>query len=376
MQGKLIKVISFLLLAIIFPARAATPINIGAIYNLTGVQAPLDKPSLRGVELAIKEINQQGGVLGRPLKLVIVNGESNPQVIQTEAVQLANNPNIPVVIGLSDTNMVLAAAPKVAQAKKIFLTSGATSPLLIQQIPNYLFLACFTDQAQAKALANFAYANLQAKNINVLMDSGMDYTKLLTQYFTQTYQQLSGKISQQDSFLHDQPQIQTNLEKLKQLQAPDVFFIASGPEEAVTLITQVRNAAFQQPILGGDSFDSAKITTNKIFDNVYFAAHGFINTANPDMKVQNFIKSYQKNFKQMPESNFTGLGYDSVQLLAAAITQAKSTNTEDIRQALANLKYQGVTGNFDYQNSQIPKKTVFILKMQNGKETLASQIAS
>ena len=65
--------------------RAAEPVVIGAMYNLTGGQQDLDIPSSRGARLAIEEANQNGGVLGRPVKLILVDGRTKPKVIAREA---------------------------------------------------------------------------------------------------------------------------------------------------------------------------------------------------------------------------------------------------------------------------------------------------
>ncbi len=90
----------------------------------------------------MNEVNQNGGLLGRPVKLAVVDGVSKPKVIahKTEAL-LKRFPDMPALMGLSDTDMVLAAAPAAAAGNRLFLTSGATSPLLPEQVPEYLFLA-------------------------------------------------------------------------------------------------------------------------------------------------------------------------------------------------------------------------------------------
>src|SRR5215471_11645558 len=91
------------------------PVVLGAVYNLTGPRADQDAPSARGARLAVLEANRDGGVLGRP-------------------VDLERFPSTPALIGLSDDEMVLAAAPVAALQQRLFLTSGATSPRLPSQV--------------------------------------------------------------------------------------------------------------------------------------------------------------------------------------------------------------------------------------------------
>jgi branched-chain amino acid transport system substrate-binding protein len=122
-------------------APAAGPIKIGAIYNLTGAQAPLDVPSANGARLAIKEINAAGGVLGRPVELLLYDGKTAAATIGNAATQLTESDKVVAMLGFSDSDQTLAAAPIAAKAGVAFVTSGATSPKLPGQVPDYLYMA-------------------------------------------------------------------------------------------------------------------------------------------------------------------------------------------------------------------------------------------
>jgi len=125
------------------------PIVLGALYSLSGGQAALDVPSSRGVRLAVDETNRAGGVLGRPVQIVVGDAGSAPGITANRSADILNrHPSATALLGLSDTDLVLAAAPVAAGQGRLFLTSGATSPKLPDRIPGYLFLACFGDQGQ------------------------------------------------------------------------------------------------------------------------------------------------------------------------------------------------------------------------------------
>ena len=116
------------------------------MYNLTGAQQDLDVPSSKGAQLAVKQANAVGGVLNRPVKLILRDGQTNPKVIARETAKLfKDEPTVAGLIGFSDTDMVLASAPIAAKHRRVFLTSGATAPTLPQRVPRYLFLGnrCF-----------------------------------------------------------------------------------------------------------------------------------------------------------------------------------------------------------------------------------------
>jgi len=173
--------------------KSPTPIHIGAIFNLTGSQAPLDGPSLDGARLAVDRINAAGGLLGRRVELLERDGQTDPALVRYDAENLAAL-KVTAIIGLSDTDQVLAGAPVAARAGIPFVTSGATSPLLPAQVPEWLFLACFGDNVQAAAGAEYAADWLGARTAAILFDKDMEYTRLLQRYFGQSFSAQGGTI--------------------------------------------------------------------------------------------------------------------------------------------------------------------------------------
>ena len=99
-----------------------------------------------------------------------------------------DQPTVAGLIGLSDTDMVLAAALSPPRHKRVFVTSGATSPRLPRQVPRYLFLACFGDNVQAAAGAEWAVKSLKARTAVVLYKQTSTYAKLLHRLFRDAVQ--------------------------------------------------------------------------------------------------------------------------------------------------------------------------------------------
>src|SRR5262249_30265347 len=130
--------------------KSPSPIVLGAVYNLSGVQESLDQPSWKGAQLAAAQINAAGGLLGRRVSLLVAAGKPDGTALAAASIQLLER-NAAALFGLSDTDAVLAAAPPAAAQATLFLTSGAASPKLPEQVPTYLYLACFGDNDQAAA---------------------------------------------------------------------------------------------------------------------------------------------------------------------------------------------------------------------------------
>lgn len=356
-----------------------TPIKIGMIYNMTGAQASLDVPSANGAKLAVKEINTAGGVLGRQLELVSYDGKTDAATIGNAATQLTETDKVVAMFGFSDTDMVMAAAPIAAKAGIVFVTSGATSPKLPDQVPDYLFMSCFGDNVQAAAGAEFASKKLNAKTAYLLIDKGMEYTLLLGKYFKERFIELGGSIVLEDTYQTGDKDFSAQITKLKGLGSlPDTLFISSGPDDVGTIVKQFRDAGVDKPIFGGDGYDTPLLIqiAGKGAENVYFTTHSLMDPQLGTDAVKSFITAYQAEYKTPPENAFAGLGYDTVKLIADAIKRAGSSDPKAIRDALQNTKnLPGVTGAITYQpGSRIPQKGVAVILVKDGKFTLAAEL--
>ena len=349
------------------------PIVLGAIYNLTGTQAALDVPSAQGARLAVEEINRDGGLLGRSVRFVLEDGESRPAVVESKtAAMLKEFPFTSALMGLSDTDMVLAAAPVAARSHRLFVTSGATSPRLPAQVPEYLFLACFGDNVQAAAAAEWVYQDLTARTVSILFNSSSSYTRLLQGYFQTRFRQLGGQVLSLESYTPDDMN-----RSIRRLQKADLIFLSAMPEDVPMALRLLREAGFSAPILGGDAFDSEDLwRKHPEVSNVYFTTHAYLGPDNPDPKMAAFRKAYGQTYPGNTPDAFAALGYDTARLLLAAIAQAETPDPEDVRKALAGIRrFKGITGTIGYSaGSRIPSKSVTILQVERGRLKLVRQL--
>ena len=360
------------LLFIIGCEKKTETIKIGAIYNLQGSQMFLDFPSSEGAKLAINELNKAGGILGRKLELVLLDGKTDIPTIKAAAKQLVEKDKVSAIIGFSDTDMVLAAAPIAAEAKVVFITSGATSPRLPQQVKDYLFLACFGDNVQAAAGADYAFNTLNLKSSYLLIDTEMEFTLILAEYFKECYLNMGGEIILEDTYQGGSRDFSEQIIKLKSLDAmPEMLYISSGPDDIGLIIKQFREAGIETPIIGADGFDTPLLTATagNLADNVFFATHYFAaeETAESEL-IKDFITGYKTEYENTP-GGFAALGYDAIMLLANAIKNAGSIDSEKIRIALlSTIDFQGVTGEISYENgSRIPNIGVTIVEVKDSK---------
>jgi branched-chain amino acid transport system substrate-binding protein len=365
------------LVALVFGAAGAAaaepPVIIGALYNLTGGQQDLDGPSSRGARLAVDEANQAGGVLGRMVKLILVDGQTKPSVIARETLKLLRQQPAPAgLIGFSDTDMVLAAAPIAARHKRVFLTSGATSPELPRQVRRYLFLACFGDNVQAAAGAEWAVKALKAGTAVVLYKQSASYARLLQGYFQTRFKQLGGKVLVVRPYT-----LATIKDAAKGLPKADLIYFAAQPDDVIAGIAALRGAGVAAPILGGDGLDIGPAWSQVAkADKVYFTTHAYLGADNPDARVQAFRKAYAAAFPGKEPDAFAALGYDTARLLMAAIKSAGTDRPDAVRRALAATNgFAGVTGTIGYRGgSRIPAKSVSIISVAQGHQGFVASV--
>ncbi len=372
-----------LLLALLVAAWAeggAEPIPIGALYGITGGMSSIDAPGANGMRLAAKEINAKGGVLGRPIRLVIEDGKTDPTVTANAMSRLINVHRVVAVGGLNDTTFVLAAGPIAQKAGVPFVTAGATAPQIPDQVGDYMFMAPFGDDAQAFVAADYSYRTLKARSAWILTDQAYDFTKTLTRFFKERWSKNGGKVALEDQYRGGDTDFSAQITRLRaQRPAPDLLFVSAVPNEAGLIIKQIRQAGVQTPIVSGDGFDTPLIVSvpgPSLAHNVHFTTHAYVQPDSPKREVQAFIRAYRAEYKRDPENAFAALGYDTLYLIVDAIRRAGSTDRAKIRDALAATRgFKGVTGTITYEaGRRVPKKSVTVIKVTRGKLSFAAEI--
>ena len=174
-------------------------IVIGEYGSLTGGTATFGISTDEGLQLALDQINAKGGVLGRPIKVVVEDDESRPEEAVTVVQKLINQNEVVAVIGEVASTRSLAAAPVCQKAHIPMLSPSSTNPK-VTQVGSYIFRACFIDPFQGAAMANFATNKLGMKKLALLYDVKNDYSVGLRQFFIDTITKNGGQIVADESY--------------------------------------------------------------------------------------------------------------------------------------------------------------------------------
>ena len=358
----------FLALAGLATPAAAQDIVIGEFASLTGSEATFGVNSSNGVQLAVDEINNAGGLLsGRKIKIVIEDDQSKPGQPSAAVKKLIASDKAVAIVGEIASSRSLEAAP-ICQAAKIPMVSpGSTNPSVTEK-GDYIFRVCFIDPFQGTVMAKFALDHLHAKKVALLTDVKSDYSKGLAQYFSDYFKSHGGTIVVERSYSGGgtDRDFRAQLTSIKAAQ-PDAIFIPGYYTEAGLIGKQARSLGIKVPMLGGDGWDSPKLAEigGAALNGCYFSTHFSPKDKAP--KVQDFVAKYQAKFHAMPDG-MAPLGYDAMAILGEAIKTAGSTDAAKIRDALASVKdFNGVTGKITIDAKRNATKSAVVLQV-NGKE--------
>lgn len=353
-------------------------IKIGALWNITGSMSSIDEPGYKGMQLAADQINATGGLLGQKIELVVIDGKTDQTAVANAASRLVDVDKVSVVGGLNDSTFALAAGSILQDAGVPFVIAGATLPDLPDQIGDYAFLVPFGDNIQGYAGAEFAFHELGAKTAYLLYDTAYDYSVALQGFFAERWTEIAGanSILLTDTYKSGDKDFSAQIARLKALEPqPDILYIAAVPDDVGNLVQQFRSAGLSQPIVGGDGWDTDLLLSvgGEAAENTYFTTH--VSLSNSAENVSNFVNAYTEKYGNAPENGFAALGYDTMMLIADAITRADSVDGAAVQAALAETTgLSGVTGTISYEGSRVPNKSVTVIKVEGGKFVFASEV--
>lgn len=345
-------------------------IKIGVNAELTGAVSTFGVSSTNGMKLAVKQINEAGGIDGKKIELVFADNKSEPSEAALAFTKLVTQDEVVAVLGpmISSTSL---ACTNIAEGNKVpMLTPSATNPIVTVNDGNvldYVFRSCFIDDFMGSAMANFAYNSLNTKTAAILIDSSSDFSKGLAAVFEETFTKNGGKVLDTEAFLAKDTDFRATLTKIKALN-PEVIFIPANYQEVGMIVKQARELDIKVPFVGVDAWDSPKlfeIAGSEALNNTYYPGH--YSADDTSEVVQKFVQQYQAEYGTIPDTQAV-LGYDSVFVIADAIKRAGSSESEKIRQALAETKdLQTVSGTITIDKNHNPIKGAVINENIDGK---------
>ena len=357
---------------------AGNTIKIGVVSELTGPNASYGTSVVKGMKLAVKEINDKGGVDGKKIELAVADDKSEPAEAANAMSKVLNQDKAKLTMGIFTSSNAIAACNVSESAKVPFLAIGATNPKVTldkdgKAKPN-TFRVCFIDPFQGTVGANFVLDTLKLKKAVVLIDNSSDYSKGLAAFFKEAFTKKGGQILGEEAYLQKDTDFKAILTKIKTLN-PEVLYVPGYYEEVGKIIKQARELDIKAAFVGGDGWDSPKlveIAGGPALENTYFTNHYSPDATNAESKA--FVAAYQKEYNEKPDAPAV-LGYDGAKLMADAIKRAGSTDGAKVSAALAATKdFPAVTGKTSLNATHDAVKSAVIIAFKDGKQTYKTTV--
>jgi branched-chain amino acid transport system substrate-binding protein len=368
---KILALLLVLLAVVAFEASAQKVLKVAILAPLSGPVPTFGVSTRDGALLAIEEWNAKRGVLGMKIQPIVEDSQCTPDPAVNAANKVIDQDQVHYIIGEVCSKASIPVSEIANAAHVIEVSPTSTNPDVTVDASGktkaYIFRACFIDPFQGTVGAKFAITKLKAKRAFVMLDQANDYVKGLAKFFEAAFKQQGGTIVGEESYTAQDTDFSAILAKIKTAR-PDVVYLPDY-YNIVNLVTkQAKEKGIQVPFMGGDGWDSSDLDLSAAAGG-YFTNH--YSPFDPRPEVQNFIKAYGAKFKddsgnaKVPDALAT-LAYDATNMLLQAIKQAGADNTDKVRVALQNIKFNGVSGKITMDAQHNPVKSATILAVTAG----------
>ncbi|HEX7022921.1 MAG TPA: ABC transporter substrate-binding protein [Trueperaceae bacterium] len=327
-------------------AVAQEPIKIGVNLELSGRMAVTGNDTLRGIQVAQQQTPE---VLGRTIELSICDNASSVQ----GSVACANrfvDEGVVAVLGSYSSSHSIPAAEVLQDAGIVMISTGSTNPATTQ-IGDYIFRIPYTDVFQGNVAAQYSHNELGASRVAIFRQQDDDYSVGLAGFFKEAFEAMGGQTITVD-FTANTVDFSAQINNLRTFR-PDMIYYPAFCAEAASLVPQLRQQGFDQPILGGDASDDSQCPEGggRAFDGFTFTsfAEPEVMTGAAAERAADFGRAFHKAFPDAPFTGFVLSGADAYFVTIEGLSQADSDDPAALQAALADLEgFPGVSGEITY----------------------------
>jgi len=351
------------------PALAqAQAIKISGLYELSGAGASAGTNFKNGVDLAVKEINAAGGILGKKIEHSIADTQTNPGVAKGLA-QKAIDDGAFAVFGPVFSGSIMVSMAETRKAEVPNFTGGEAAGITKAGNP-YIFRTSFTQETAMPKVARYIANSLKAKNVAVLYVNN-DFGKGGRDSITKALEAQGVKVVADISTDSGQVDFSAPVLKAKQSNA-DVLFVYTNEEESARALRELRKQGFAKPIVG-----ETTLTGQKVIELAGDAANGAVAHVGltvdaPNPQMLKFKARFYQDYKYISDHN--GIkGYTGVYLMKAAIEKAGKIDRKAVAQALHTLNVKaaqqpGVIMDVTMDDKGDLDRESFIVEVKAGKQ--------
>lgn len=344
--------------------------KIGAVLALTQRGATYGQRALKGMQLAVDELNATEPFSKRPIKLIVEDSQSSAPQALSAFRKLIDVDHVPVAIGFVLSDEVLTCAPVANERKVVLLTTAAGSDE-IRDAGDYIFRNRESGSVEADAIAKACIDRFSIKEIAILHSTsanGVSYAEA----FKNSVEHLGGSIVANVGYNEGKTDYRAEIEQLRVL-SPKAVYLAGLDNELGLVLKQSKELGFTPQF-----FSTAGGISQKLLEIAGDGAEGLVCGSAPfhadsdDPRVQGFVSGFKAKFKEVPDW-IAANSYDAVYMLAD-LFKRDAVGTDQIKTGLYETKnFPGVGGVTTFDANGEVSKPILLVVVKSGKFTSLTQ---
>ncbi|ANY84695.1 ABC transporter substrate-binding protein (plasmid) [Microvirga ossetica] len=352
---------------------AGESIKLGLVAPMSGPNARYGSFSMRGAQLAVKEINDAGGVDGRKIELVSGDSQGTPVEGVSATRRLIDSDKVDFIIGDVSSSVTLAMQPVAEDARILLLNAASSNPKITYGAGvggyKWTFRNYPTDENRALIVAKYAAEQRGLTKFSVLsVDS--DYGRSAIEFTKKYLPQFKGQILTEDYYKEGEVDFRSVLAKIRDAgaQAIILYGLADTTPIIARQMTEV-GLAGKVPLIGNAEFNTPSNikAAPRAMEGAVEAAAWLPAWDSPKSKA--FVEKFTAANKEGP-NNHAYVHWETVHLLAQAIKEAGSPDREKVRDALSKIKYDSAVGEVTFDNHNQARLPMILLQIEGGKPSI------
>ncbi|APG94020.1 ABC transporter substrate-binding protein [Sinorhizobium americanum] len=348
-------------------------IKLGLVAPMSGPNARYGAFSMRGAELAVKEINDAGGVDGQKIELYSADSQGTPVEGVSATRRLIDEDEVDFVIGDVSSSVTLAMQPVAEDAGVLLLNAASSNPKITYAAGvggfKWTYRNYPTDENRAFVVAKYAAEQRGFTKFAVLsVDS--DYGRSAIEFTKKYLPEFKGEILSEDYYKEGEVDFRSVLAKIRDSGAQAIIMYGLADTTPIIARQMIElGLAGKVTLIGNGEFN-----TEKTIKSAPTALEGAVEAAawlpawdSPESKA--FVEKFTTTYDEAP-NNHAYVHWDTVRLLAQAIHEAGGNDREKVREALSKIKYKSPVGEVTFDDHNQARLPMILLQIENGKPSI------
>ncbi|WP_049732090.1 ABC transporter substrate-binding protein [Rhizobium ecuadorense] len=354
-------------------------IRLGLVSPMSGPNARYGAFSLHGAELAVKEINDAGGIDGRKIEIFSADSQGTPVEGVSATRRLIDQDKVNYIIGDVSSSVTLAMQPVAEDAGVLLLNAASSNPKITYGAGvggyKWTFRNYPTDENRALIVAKYAAEQRGFTKFAVLsVDS--DYGRSAITFTKKYLPDFKGEIVSEDYYKEGEVDFRSVLAKIRDNGAQAI--IMYGLADTTPIIARQMlelGLAGKVTLIGNGEFNTEKTIKSapKVLEGAVEAAAWLPAFDSPESKA--FVEKFTAAYNEAP-NNHAYVHWDTVHLLAQAIKEAGSPDQAKVRDALSKIKYKSAVGEVTFDDHNQARLPMILLQIEDGKPSIKGAYAA